>query len=130
MIDDLDARRAQVYIESMIVEVTATKATQLGIQWLVGGGGPGTYIGGGTNFGTGSGNLLNLAGTIAAISSGGIGSTAAQAALGSLNVGQLNGGNVGVFNRGSGLGALLTALGSDGSVNVLSTPNLITQENE
>lgn len=130
MIDDLDARRAQVYIESMIVEVTATKASQLGIQWLVGGGGPSTFIGGGTNFGTGSGNLLNLAGTIAAIGSGGIGSTAAQAALGSLNVGQLNGGNVGVFNRGSGLGAILSALGSDGSVNVLSTPNLITLDNE
>ncbi|CAJ0813810.1 type II secretion system secretin GspD [Ralstonia flaminis] len=130
VIDDLDARRAQVYIESMIVEVTATKASQLGIQWLAGGGGPGTFIGGGTNFGTGSNNVLNLAGTIAAISSGGIGGTAAQAALSSLNVGQLNGGNVGVFNRGSGLGALLSALGSDGSVNVLSTPNLITLDNE
>ncbi|MFX7992848.1 type II secretion system protein GspD, partial [Acinetobacter baumannii] len=44
--------------------------------------------------------------------------------------GQLNGGNVGVFNRGSGLGAILSALGSDGSVNVLSTPNLITLDNE
>ncbi|KHK51887.1 general secretion pathway protein GspD [Ralstonia sp. A12] len=130
VIDDLDARRAQVYIESMIVEVTATKASQLGIQWLAGGGGPGTFVGGGTNFGTGSSNVLNLAGTIAAISSGGIGSTAAQTALGALNVGQLNGGNVGVFNRGSGLGALLSALGSDGSVNVLSTPNLITLDNE
>lgn len=130
VIDDLDARRAQVYIESMIVEVTATKASQLGIQWLVGGGGPGTFVGGGTNYGTGSGNLISLAGTIAAIGSGGIGSTAAQTALGNLNVGQLNGGNFGVFNRGSGLGVLLSALGSDGSVNVLSTPNLITLDNE
>ncbi|MEV8469774.1 type II secretion system secretin GspD [Ralstonia sp. UNC404CL21Col] len=130
VIDDLDARRAQVYIESMIVEVTATKASQLGIQWLVGGGGPGTFIGGGTNYGTGSGNLISLAGTIAAIGSGGIGGTAAQTALTSLNVGQLNGGNFGVFNRGSGLGVLLSALGSDGSVNVLSTPNLITLDNE
>jgi len=130
VIDDLDARRAQVYIESMIVEVTSDKASQLGIQWMVGGGGPSTFIGGGTNFGTGSGNLLSLAGTIAAIGSGGIGSTAAQTALGSLNVGQLNGGNFGVFNKGSGLGAILSALGSDGSVNVLSTPNLITLDNE
>lgn len=130
VIDDLDARRAQVYIESMIVEVTATKASQLGIQWMVGGGGPNTYGGGGTNFGTGSGNLLTLAGTIATITTGGIGSTAAQTALSNVNVGQLNGGNFGAFNKASGLGAILSALGSDGSVNVLSTPNLITLDNE
>lgn len=130
VIDDLDARRAQVYIESMIVEVTATKASQLGIQWMLGAGGPNTYAGGGTNFGTGSGNLLTLAGTIASITSGGIGSTAAQTALSNVNVGQLNGGNFGVFSKASGLGAILSALGSDGSVNVLSTPNLITLDNE
>jgi general secretion pathway protein D len=33
VIDDLDARRAQVYIESMIVEVSGTLDSQLGIQW-------------------------------------------------------------------------------------------------
>ncbi len=132
VIDDLDARRAQVYIESMIVEVTATKASQLGIQWMAGAGGPTTYFGGGTNFGSGANNLINLAGTIATITSGGIGSSAAQTAIGALSgsVGQLNGGNFGVFNKGSGLGAILSALGSDGSVNVLSTPNLITLDNE
>ena len=130
VIDDLDARRAQVYIESMIVEVTSDKASQLGIQWMAGAGGPNTFGGGGTNFGTGSGNLISLAGTIAAITSGGIGSTAAQTALSAVNVGQLNGGNFGVFNKSTGLGAILSALGSDGSVNVLSTPNLITLDNE
>ncbi|WP_296224711.1 type II secretion system secretin GspD [Ralstonia sp. UBA689] len=132
VIDDLDARRAQVYIESMIVEVTSDKASQLGIQWMVGAGGPNTFGGGGTNFGSGAGNLLSLAGTIATITSGGIGSSAAQTAISSLggNVGQLNGGNFGVFNKATGLGAILSALGSDGSVNVLSTPNLITLDNE
>lgn len=132
VIDDLDARRAQVYIESMIVEVTATKASQLGIQWLAGGGGPNTYGFGGTNFGSGASNILNLAAVAATIGSGGIGSTAAQTALSSIsnNVGTLNGGNFGVFNKATGLGAILSALGSDGSVNVLSAPNLITLDNE
>ena len=34
VIDQLDARRAQVYIESLIVEVTAAKAAEFGIQWM------------------------------------------------------------------------------------------------
>ncbi|MGD7272815.1 type II secretion system secretin GspD, partial [Ralstonia pseudosolanacearum] len=133
VIDDLDARRAQVYIESMIVEVTSDKASQLGIQWMVGAGGPNTYGFGGTNFGSGVGNILNLGVIAATVGSGGIGSTAAQTALGSItgsNVSGLNGGNFGVFNKNTGLGAILSALGSDGSVNVLSTPNLITLDNE
>nr|AAQ63613.1 GspD [Ralstonia solanacearum] len=133
VIDDLDARRAQVYIESMIVEVTSDKASQLGIQWMVGAGGPNTYGFGGTNFGSGVGNILNLGVVAATVGSGGIGSTAAQTALGTItgsNVSGLNGGNFGVFNKNTGLGAILSALGSDGSVNVLSTPNLITLDNE
>jgi general secretion pathway protein D len=133
VIDDLDARRAQVYIESMIVEVTSDKASQLGIQWMVGAGGPNTYGFGGTNFGSGVGNILNLGVIAATVGSGGIGSTAAQTALTALtgsNVSGVNGGNFGVFNKSTGLGAILSALGSDGSVNVLSTPNLITLDNE
>lgn len=133
VIDDLDARRAQVYIESMIVEVTSDKASQLGIQWMVGAGGPNTYGFGGTNFGSGVGNILNLGAIAATVGSGGIGSTAAQTAIGTItgsNVAGLNGGNFGVFNKSTGLGAILSALGSDGSVNVLSTPNLITLDNE
>ncbi|SUD98657.1 Pullulanase secretion envelope pulD [Ralstonia mannitolilytica] len=133
VIDDLDARRAQVYIESMIVEVTSDKASQLGIQWMVGAGGPNTYGFGGTNFGSGVGNILNLGAIAATVGSGGIGSTAAQTAIGTItgsNVSGLNGGNFGVFNKSTGLGAILSALGSDGSVNVLSTPNLITLDNE
>ncbi|MDE2201141.1 MAG: type II secretion system secretin GspD [Burkholderiaceae bacterium] len=133
VIDDLDARRAQVYIESMIVEVTSDKASQLGIQWMVGAGGPNTYGFGGTNFGSGAGNILNLGAIAATVGTGGIGSTAAQTAIGTItgsNVSGLNGGNFGVFNKATGLGAILSALGSDGSVNVLSTPNLITLDNE
>src|SRR5205807_7949288 len=61
MIEQLDSRRAQVYIESMIVEVTGDNAATFGFQWqgLLGKKGDSTGIVGGTNFGT-TGNLLTL----------------------------------------------------------------------
>ncbi|WP_439685748.1 type II secretion system secretin GspD [Cupriavidus oxalaticus] len=128
VIDDLDARRAQVYIESMIVEVTATQASELGIQWqgLISSSSGNNNVFAGTNFGTGGQNILNL--TLAGAlynSNQAAGIVAAQGLV--PDVGGLN---LGIVNRAMGLGALLRALGTNGSVNLLSTPNLITLENE
>jgi general secretion pathway protein D len=128
VIDDLDARRAQVYIESMIVEVTATQASELGIQWqgLISSSSGNNNVFAGTNFGTGGQNILNL--TLAGAlynSNQAAGIVAAQQLV--PDVGGLN---LGIVNRAMGLGALLRALGTNGSVNLLSTPNLITLENE
>lgn len=128
VIDDLDARRAQVYIESMIVEVTATQASQLGIQWqgLISSPGGNNNIFAGTNFGTGGQNILNLSLAGALFDSNrSAGIVAAQQLV--PDVGGLN---LGIVNKALGLGALLRALGTNGSVNLLSTPNLITLENE
>ncbi|ESJ12318.1 general secretion pathway protein D, partial [Cupriavidus sp. HPC(L)] len=128
VIDDLDARRAQVYIESMIVEVTSTQAAELGIQWqgiLSSAGGNNNFFAG-TNFGTGGSNIINLSGAVYDISQNGAAGIERAAGL----VPDIGGLNLGVVNRALGLGALLRALGSQGSVNLLSTPNLITLENE
>ncbi len=128
VIDDLDARRAQVYIESMIVEVTSTQAAELGIQWqgiLSSSGGNNNFFAG-TNFGTGGSNIINLSGAVYDISQNGAAGIERAAQL----VPDIGGLNLGVVNRALGLGALLRALGSQGSVNLLSTPNLITLENE
>ncbi len=53
IIEKLDVRRAQVYVEALIVEVSADKAAELGIQWQALGGldNSGTTGFGGTNFG-------------------------------------------------------------------------------
>ena len=61
MIEQLDTRRAQVYIESMIVEVSGDNAADFGFQWqgLIGSKGDKNLIGLGTNFGT-SGNIIGL----------------------------------------------------------------------
>ena len=118
VIDMLDGRRAQVFIESLIAEVSSDKAADFGVQWQgalgkIGDGAVGLL---GTNFGSGGANIISLA-TGAA--------TGAALPKPGLNIGiatQYEGKNV--------LGALARFLESSGSGNVLSTPNLLTLDNE
>ncbi|WP_372342646.1 type II secretion system secretin GspD [Paraburkholderia megapolitana] len=119
VIDQLDARRAQVYIEALIVELSANNNADLGIQWQIGN----NALLAGTNF-SNSGN------TITSLTAGLAGGAAGTAGVlngisQGLNVGWLHN----VFGV-KGLGALLQALSQSGDVNVLSTPNLITLDNE
>lgn len=114
VIEQLDARRAQVYIESLIVEVSAQKAAELGVQWAAStGDSTGTRVGLLTGFSTKGNNLINQA--------------AAKAAGSILPPG--NGLTLGILNQ-SGLGALAHALEADTNSNILSMPNLITLDNE
>lgn len=128
VIDQLDQRRAQVYIESLIVEMQNNDGAALGIQWqgIVGGGN--TQLFGGTNFTTpnGTGNIIDLtaAGYAAAGNPANI-STAVGLIQEGLNVGILH-----RFNGNLALGGLLSALATIGNINVLSTPNMITLDNE
>jgi general secretion pathway protein D len=121
VIDQLDARRAQVYIEALIVELNSNTSGNLGIQWQV----ANNSIYSGTNLATGAGNsIVNL--TAAAASSSGLaGALASQNLQQGLNIGWLHN----IFGV-QGLGALLQALSQTADANVLSTPNLITLDNE
>ncbi len=118
VIDLLDARRAQVFVESLIAEVNADKAAEFGIQWqgVLGQNGD-TNIGLlGTNFGAGGSNIFSLNTGIAS------GTVAPSAGL-----------NVGVGHRVNGvyvLGFLARFLKENGEANILSTPNLLTLDNE
>lgn len=119
VIEKLDARRAQVFIESLIVEVQADKAAELGIQWQFLGAPEGSTRGfGGTNFGAGGSNIVSLA------------VNPTQAPSAGLNIGVVRGtaqiGNTQVLN----LGLLARALETDASANILATPNLLTLDNE
>ncbi len=62
-VEKLDARRLQVYVEALIVELTASKAGEFGIQWqdLGGIGETGTHVFGGTNFGGAGQNIIGIA---------------------------------------------------------------------
>jgi general secretion pathway protein D len=120
LIDQLDSRRAQVYIESMIVEVSGDDAANFGLQWqgLLGKNGDSNGIVAGTNFGT-KGNLL----TIDAAQAGG---SAAGITLGEgLNIGWIT-----KIAGTYGLAAIANILQSRANTNIVSTPNLITLDNE
>ncbi|WP_233804093.1 type II secretion system secretin GspD [Paraburkholderia sp. HP33-1] len=124
VIDQLDARRAQVYIEALIVELNSNTSGNLGIQWQVANG----NLFAGTNLATGSGNsIINLTAAAAAAGSTGGLATAlgTQGLQQGLNVGWIHN----IFGV-QGLGALLQALSQTADANVLSTPNLITLDNE
>jgi general secretion pathway protein D len=120
VIDLLDARRAQVFIESLIAEVNADKAAEFGIQWqgALGKKGDGNIGLLGTNFGAGGSNIISLA---------------TSAANGTLTTAPSPGLNLGLVNRIGGvyvLGALARFLETSGDGNILSTPNLLTLDNE
>lgn len=118
VIDMLDQRRAQVVIESLIVEVNEDDATEFGVQWQAGNlAGKGAFGG------------VNLGG------SGVIGTPTSPTSIDvlpkGLNIGLVNG-TVDIPGIGKvlDLKVLARALKSKGGTNVLSTPNLLTLDNE
>jgi len=118
VIEKLDARRAQVFVESLIAEVSAEKAAEFGVQWQgpVGNKGDANIGLLGTNFKVGGANLISLA------TQGANGTVAPSSGL-----------NVGVAHNSNGtyvLSFLARFLQSTGDGNVLSTPNLLTLDNE
>jgi len=120
IIDQLDARRAQVYIESLIVEVTDTQAAAFGVQWANITGGPNSDYRAGimTGFGTGGDNLTSQ--------------VVAKTATGNF-LPPSNGLSIGIFRQAAGkigLGALAQMLQSGNNANILSMPNMITLDNE
>jgi len=126
VIDQLDARRAQVYVESMIVKVNADKAATFGVQWqnLFGNKGDSSIVGAGTNFNSGNANILNQTVAVAQ-GRAGVATALASAAPGGLNIGILK--KVGDFYT---LGAVANFLESQTGANILSTPNLVALDNE
>ncbi len=131
VIDKLDGRRAQVLVESMIVEVKSNKLAQFGVQWqgAFGSNNDGVLGAIGTNSGAAGGNIITLTGALAGVATGtGTGTTATNP------LSTIGGGlNIGLAPRINGqyyLGALANFLQNSGEANVLSTPNLLTLDNE
>ncbi len=121
VIDQLDSRRAQVYIESLIVEVTADTVAEMGIQWqFMNPGSGGSQVVGGTNLpAAGSGaNILEVTqNPVSLVNANG------------LNVGILRAGT-NIFGSTVNLGLLARALESEAGGNIRATPNLLTLDNE
>jgi general secretion pathway protein D len=119
-LDKLDVRRAQVYVEALIAEITADKAAEFGIQWqnLSGLGRDSTSVFGGTNFGGPGQNVLGITANPGSAGRG-------------LNIGVIKG-LVSIPGIGEviNLGLLVRALEADNNANILSTPTLLTLDNE
>jgi general secretion pathway protein D len=119
VIDQLDRRRAQVYVEALIAEVTADNASEFGIQFQNGNiGTNGAALFGGSNFASGGSNLLSLAASPLSASKG-------------LNLAVAKG----ILTLPDGtkilnLAMLARFMQSQTNTNILSTPNLLMLDNE
>ncbi|MCB5364381.1 type II secretion system secretin GspD [Pusillimonas sp. CC-YST705] len=122
VIDLLDQRRAQVLVESLIVEVNAEDGAEFGIQWMAGSdsiaSGKSAFIGGANLGGTGIGT--NMSSGVTSIDALGQG----------LSLGVVRGTVNILGNELINLGVLARAMQKRGGVNILSTPNLMTLDNE
>lgn len=126
VVAQLDVRRAQVMVEAIIAEVSSDRAAELGIQWLFGGNGRDAPVGA-INFGSGGSSISGLA--QGAVTGNIAGASAAGAILSTVGAGAtiaFGQTNSDTFN----FAGLVRALEGDGVTNVLSTPSLVTMDNE
>ncbi|MCW5661725.1 MAG: type II secretion system secretin GspD [Burkholderiaceae bacterium] len=121
MIEQLDTRRAQIYIESLIVEVIGDNAADLGFQWqgLIGSQGDKWGLFAGTNTNTAGPSIISLTQTVTG------NSTSGSLPGEGLNIGLLKN-----YGGTYALAAIARFLQTQTNTNIVSTPNLITLDNE
>lgn len=119
IVDKLDIRRDQVLVEAIIVEVTADRTSELGVTWAVDGSNDNNAVGV-TNFPDGGSGIVQLGTAVA-----GDGSNIAEL-IGdgiTLGVGRIS-------DSGTSFAAILRALQGDADTNIISTPSIVTTDNE
>jgi general secretion pathway protein D len=137
IVEEIDTFRPQVLVEAAIVELTLNKTQTLGVEWLTGGSVGGTKIVGGNITSvdpTAGGALVPLAAGLASAGTAGGTALGAATALSALKSGL----NIGVFGQAitfqgitfPSVQAFIQALAADSQANVLSTPQLLTMNNE
>jgi general secretion pathway protein D len=123
VVDRLDIRRAQVLVEAIIVDVSVNKNAELGVNWAVWSEDNDTRI----PLGTFQGNVggVNLTSLAAAVDNpAGNTDTAAALASGStFGIGR-------IAATGVNFAAMLRAIQSDGTTNVIATPSAVTMDNQ
>jgi general secretion pathway protein D len=120
IVDRLDIRRDQVLVEAIIVEVTADRTSELGVTWAIDGSNDNNAVGV-TNFPDGGPGVVQLGSAIAGEGNG--------------NLGQLIGDGVTfgigrISDSGTSFAAILRALQGDADTNIISTPSIVTTDNE
>lgn len=123
-VNQLDTRRAQVLIQAAIVEVSGDDAKQLGVQWALGNANSGYGV---VNFNNAGASATALAAAALSGTTSGISSAAGSIAGALLGIGDSShdsNGNTRFY------GAILQALDSTTSANLLSMPSILTLDNE
>ena len=119
VIDRLDIRRAQVQVDAIIVEVTESRANELGVTWALQGAQVNSPVAG-TNFPGTAPGILQLGAAAAAAEAG---------ALAAVPEGLLTA--VGrIRDSGASWAAVLTALAGNSATNIIATPTIVTLDNE
>jgi len=118
IIDKLDVRRRQVLVEALIVEVSGNATQRFGVEWMASGGAA-----------AGVQNFKNIQAIGAGLSANANAATPVSAAA-ALTAAAPTGLTLGVVNKALSIGALVHAMESDNDANILSTPNLLTMDNE
>ena len=121
-IQQLDTRRQQVLIEAAIIEVEGTDADQLGVQWALGDLSSGIGL---INFDNIGASLKNVAAGY--LTGGAAGAGSAIGAGTSLVLGDYREGSDGSRKL---YGAMIQALKEKTKSNLLSTPSIVTMDNE
>ena len=119
IVDKLDIRRAQVLVEAIIVEVIADKQNELGVTWALEGTGSNTPIAV-TNFPSSMSGVVQLG------AAAGGGATDPSGLIGegiTIGVGRLS-------DSGVSFAAILSALEGNADTNIISTPSVVTTDNE
>ncbi len=116
VIQQLDIPRAQVHIEAIIAEVSLTTARELGVQWLLRSSKPGVV--GSSQFST---FLPSIGSIVGGVADGVVDSILPDGGI--LGLGNID-------DDGLSIVALIRALEGDGETNLLSTPSLVTLDNQ
>ena len=122
IVDKLDIKRAQVLVEAIIVEVIADKTSELGVTWGVNDGNSNNPIAL-TNFPAGGPGVVQIGGALGTGENGVTNPTSLIGEGGTVGVGRLS-------NNGTSFAAILNALQGDADTNIISTPTLVTTDNE
>ena len=121
IVDKLDIRRAQVLVEAIIVEVLEDKSAELGVTWAVEGSGTDAPIAA-TNFPSFGPGVVQIAG--ASTTTGGTTDPSGLIGEGvTIGVGRIT-------DDGVSFAAILRALQGDANTNIISTPTILTTDNE
>ncbi len=136
VIDKLDIRRPQVYVEAIIAEVTVDKTADLGVNWAIDGSANSVGVGGFVSPVAGSSIVDLVEGALSASSSASVGTTTGTTGTTTgtgLSDATLNGATIGIGRlkaSGVNFAMMLRALQGDSRTNILGTPSVVTRDNQ